>query len=250
MFEFLKKPAGNNNQQQPNNQQPNQQQQQQAPGGWGNGNPQNNQQQPNNGNGGNTDPNAGKQQPEDPLAWASKMFDNDPNAEQDKGPPRFSIDGKVMDEVVSKQDFLKGIDPELQRKAMSGDADAFAQMFQQGLRNVYRSSIEHNGALTDRFVSSREEYSGTKLSGKIKGELTTSALSKTPNFQNPVVKKQLTEFAQRLQKQHPDAAPEEIAEAARKYVTDLANALNPQTTDKDSNSDGSPKEVDWNNYFD
>lgn len=215
--------------------QPNQQQGNQS-------NQQPNQQPNNNPQPGN--PNASSNEPADPLAIYNKMFDNAPDSDK---PPAFSIDPKVMDQVVSSQDFMRGIDPDLMQKAMGGDAKSFMEVIQATSRNAYRASIEHGGVLTDKFVGSSMQYQGKQLPGQLKGHLTEQSLAaNTPNFKNPVVKKQLTEIAQRLSRQHPDSSPQEIADMSRKYVTDLMAAMQPE----DPNKGKVPGEQDWGSYFD
>lgn len=221
-----------------------QQQQQQQPQN------QNIQQQPNiqqqqPGTGVANASNAGTNEPQDPLKIYENLFDNK-NTQEDKA-PTFSIDPKVMDQVVGSQDFTKGINPELFQKAMQGDQQAFFEMMNNVGRNAYRNAIEHGGMLTDRFVGAREAHSSKGLSGKVREELTTHALGNVPNFKNPVVKAQLTEVAKRLQSQHPDAAPAEIAEMAKDYITKLASALNP--TDPKAQEASQNVEVDWNKFF-
>lgn len=233
-------------------QQPQQQQQQ-----FGTPNPQN---QPS-GQGGATIPNVnnngGQQgngqnpqnQPQrNPLDTYSKMFDN-PGTDADKA-PSFTIDPKIMDQVVSSQDFMQGVDPELMQKATSGDMQALVQLIQHTSRNAYRASIEHGGMLTDKFVGSRLGFENKSLGSRVKQELTMNSLSNTPNYQHPVVKRQLTEIAQRLQQANPDATPQEIAEASKKYLSDLAAALNPtEKQEQNPNPSGERGEEFWSDFF-
>lgn len=239
-FSFGNKPQAPQQQQNPANNTPNnnnvqngQNNQQQQPGQPG---------QPNN-------PNAKVNEPANPLDVYSKMFDNPSNTE---AAPSFSIDPKVMDQVVGSQDFMQGVDPELMQKATSGDTQALLQLINHSTRNAYRAAIEHGGVLTDKFVGAREQHSQKGFSSRVKQELTTNALSKTPNFQHPVVRKQLTEVAQRLQSQHPDASPEEIAEMSKDYLTQLAGALNPEDPSKKGGNKPEAEERGedyWNNFF-
>ena len=234
------------------------------PQGQGNGNQGNNQmpqgngnQQPQNqGNGGSNGGNQGTQQfpnPNDPSAQAnqnpldaySKLWDTT-NTQTD-APPAFSIDPKVMGEVANAQDFFKGVDSELLQKAQGGDSQAFVELMQQGMRNVYRTVIEHNGMLTDKFVGARLTHEGKNFDGKVKDHLTTSALAKTDNFNHPAVKQQLIDTAKRIQAQNPDMPPEKVAEEARNYITELANAINPKAQDK--NAPAQKQDTDWEAFF-
>ena len=226
----------------PANQQPgNNQQQKQAPNGTVNNGSQGTQQMPN-----PNDP--GAQQNQNPLDAYSKMFDT--VATNADTPPAFVIDPKVMGDVAGAQDFLKGVDPELMQKAQSGDSQAFMQMMQEGMRNVYRTTLEHSGMLTDKFVGARLTHENKGFDGKVKDHLTTSALAKTANFNHPAVKQQLIETARRIQTQNPDMPADQVAEEAKRYITELANAINPKS--QDSNQDPNKpqaQETDWDKWF-
>lgn len=202
----------------------------------------NTSQQPN-GNG----QNANQNQPANPLDSFAKMFDN-PTTEADK-PPVFQIDKEVMDKVVSSQDFMQGIDPELMQKATGGDVQSLMQLIQHTSRNAYRAAIEHGGVLTDKFVGSYNQYSNKQLPGMMRDHFTEQSLAaNTPNFKHPVVKKQLTETAKRLQRLHPDASPQEIAKMAQDYLTELVTAITPEDPNKQQSDNKG--EVDWDKFFD
>lgn len=226
---------GNKQQQQPAQQQ---QQAQQQPG-----NQQQNVQQPQNGGQSGNGQNAGSNTPADPLAIYGKMFDN---PTQTDAPPSFSIDPKVMDGVVSSQDFMSGLNPEVMQKAQQGDWNAITEMIQHTSRQAYRAAIEHGGVLTDKFVGAREQYGNKSLPSRVRQELTSNELANTPNFQNPVVKKQLTQIASRLETLHPDATPQEIARMSRQYLTDMASAIqDPASNQQQQATQG----TDWDKFF-
>ena len=108
--------------------------------------------------------------------------------------------------------------------------------------------MSHSGKLTESFVGAREGYNEKGFSKKVRGELTVNSLTGTPNFKNPVVREQLIRIANDLQKQHPDAAPEEIGDMAKDYITQLSKAINPQTGD-DPQSDKAKGPTDFSEWF-
>jgi hypothetical protein len=208
----------------------------------------------NNPNAGANDPNATNGQGADPFAKFSKMFDN--SATQADAPPAFSIDPKIMSDIAGQQDFMKGLNPELMQRATSGDMTAMMEIIHQTARNAYRTSIEHGGMLTDKFVGAREAHSAKGFGSRVKGELTQASLATTPNFKHPVVRQQLSEIASRLSVQHPDASPQEIADMSKEYITQLSEALNPKDPKAASNTgnfnfDGVEErgEEYWDKYF-
>lgn len=188
----------------------------------------------------------GDTKPIDPFAAYAKMFDNQASTDI---APTFSIDDKVLGSVADAQDFMKGISPELMQQASSGDMSAMMKMMNEVARNAYKTSLQHSGKLTEGFVGSRESHADKSFNTKVRGELTANALTGTPNFKNPVVRKQLIQIAENLQKQHPDAAPEEIAQMSRDYITELGKAINP--TNEQGNGKSAPGQpTDFGKWFD
>lgn len=233
---------GQQNQGQPNQQQNNQDPKNQA-GNPGGNNPGPNQ---NSGNGTNNQTNGTNNQQLDPMDAYAKLFDN-ANTNQEAA-PSFNLDDKTLDQVATNLDFTTGIDPELMQKATGGDVQALIQLMQQTQRNTYKTLMKHNSVLTDKFVGARESHNEKALGSKVRNELTVNELAGAPNYKHPVVRKQLTEIAQKMQAANPDASPQEIATAARQYITDLYKAMNPEdSSSKPNQQDGGP--VNWDSYF-
>lgn len=179
----------------------------------------------------------------DPFDKYKGMFDNTANAEK---VPAFTLDDKILGDAAGAQDFMKGISPDLVQRATSGDTAALMQMMQEVARNGYKASLSHSGRLTESYVGAREGYNDKGFSKKVRGELTVNALTGTPNFKNPVVREQLTRIANDLQRQHPDAAPEEIAGMAKDYITELSKAIAPPAKEEGKAANGP---VDFNDWF-
>lgn len=184
-------------------------------------------------------------QPADPLAMFSKMYENTATPE---APPAFKLDSAQLQTVANSQDFTKNIDPALLQRATSGDSGALLEVIQATSRNAYSAALEHNSKLTEGFVTAREGFADKGFTGKVKNELTVAALTGTQNFSNPVVKRQLVEVAKQLQKQHPDAAPEEIAQLSRDYITQLADAINPPSQ-ASQQAQRKNQGTDWDKWF-
>lgn len=223
--------------QQTNQPQPNQgqqQQQQQAP--------INNPSQ-----GGNVD---GTNKPVDPVEFYNKMWSNNPN-QQGEAPPKLAIDPKTLDQVSSQLDFMQGAPQELVQKATNGDVQALMALMNHVSKNAYRTSMQHQSAVTDAFVGQREEFFGKRIPGVIKDELTMNNLAggaKTPSY----VRQQLADIAKKYQAANPDASPEEVAQAARQYVADLSKAVNgdPNGQQGQQGQQRQQQETDWDAYFD
>lgn len=182
---------------------------------------------------------------QNPLDEYRKIFDNANNGSEIVAPD-FSLDPKVLRDVSSKMDFTRGINQEVVQKATSGDVSALMDIIKQVGQNAYRASIEHNTALTDSFIKQRGEFEKKNLEQGVRQHLTQSELSNTPNYQHPVIKAELNRVASQFAAANPDASPQEVAQAAKKYLDDLHAALNPQSGKKGEENTG---EMDWSKYI-
>ena len=184
--------------------------------------------------------------PEDPLAAYGKLFEE--SKEAPATPPSFVLDSELIGKTASGMNFMQGIPEEVVSAAQSGDAKALMQMMNAVGQKAYQAALSHTTQLTDRFVDARSKYDMDKtLAPRVKSELTAQALSSAPNYNNPVLREKLNEEARRIQQAYPDASPQEVAQMAQRYLTDLAAALNPNSQQQQKQQqDG---EMDWAKYL-
>lgn len=181
----------------------------------------------------------------DPLAAYAKMFERAEPKPEDAA-PSFSLDPNVLSEVSSKMNFTQDIPQELMQQALNGDGQSLMKIINHAAQSAYKASLSHTSTLTDKFVAARTDHAMKNLAPVVKKELTSNALASTPNFQHPVVKQQLQMVAESIAAQHPDLPPQEVAQMAGKYITDLANAINP-SSNKPTESE--PTTTDWSKFF-
>lgn len=182
---------------------------------------------------------------ENPLDVYKKMFEN-ANSNSSIEAPSFSLDPKVLGDVSKKMDFTQGVDPDIMQKASSGDVQALMEVVRTVGQNSYRAALEHTTALTDTHLKQRGEYESKKLDVGVSKRLTENALSSAPNYNHPVVKSELNRIAGQISASNPDASPQQVAEAAQKYLSDLFAAINPASTQNKQEDTG---ETDWSKYL-
>jgi hypothetical protein len=185
---------------------------------------------------------------ENPFDKYKELFDNAAKKSEFQA-PSFSLDPKVVSEVAASMDFTKGVNPELIQKASSGDAAAMMKLIGEVGRNTYRASLEHAAKLTDTHLGQRSDYESKRLQKGVKEQLTSDALSANTNFNHPVIKAELNRIAKQFAEsdEYADASPQEIANAAKKYIVDLNAAMNPESNKSDSKK--KPAEIDYMKYI-
>lgn len=191
-------------------------------------------------------PNAQQQQKStDPFDRFGKMFDN---SQKPEVAPGFAIDDKMLDDVASKQDPFAGIDADLLARADAGDSKAAREVMTMAMRNMYKTTVKHNGILGEKFVGAREEFQGKSFGKKVKSELTANSMADHPAMKSPVVKKQMNEAAQRFADAHPDMSPQEIKDMTVDYFKQLGALFNPQA-DGGAGGKSEPEDADFDQWF-
>lgn len=183
--------------------------------------------------------------PADPLAPFAKMYDTPAQTDQ---APQFALDQTALTAAAGSLNFMQGVDPAVMQRAEAGDSKAIMALIEHAGRQAYQSAMSHSSTLTNKFTEAREAYNNKDFSGKVKSELTVNAMTGMANFDHPVVRKELIKVAQDIQRQHPDASPQEVAAKAKEYITALSQAVNP--TSASPQGKNNQQSTDWDAFFD
>lgn len=193
-----------------------------------------------------------------PLDIYNKMFENNTSGDDD-APPSLALSREALDKVTSQLDFSSGIDQAALDQFAQGDFSALPSMLNKVAQQAYATAMQHNAALTDQFVNQRSEYDSKRIAPAVKNTLTQSHLDKDLGdlANQPAMKAQMSETAQRLAKAYPDASPDWIASQAKQYVIQSASQLlgiSPEDLNNiKANKQAEAKKaqsVDWSTYFD
>lgn len=193
-----------------------------------------------------------------PLDIYNKMFETTESGDDD-APPSLALSREALDKVTSQLDFSSGIDKAALDQFAQGDFSALPSILNKVAQQAYSTAMQHNSALTDQFVNQRSEYDSKRIAPAVKSTLTKSHLDKDLGdlANQPAMKAQMSETAQRLAKAYPDATPEWIASQAKQYVIQSASQLmgiSPEDLQeiqaKKQAASNSAKSVDWSTYFD
>lgn len=200
---------------------------------------------------------------QNPLDVYAKMFDNGPRVDKDGKPlpdqtPRFKLESKVIKDAASKIDPFQGLPQELADKLQSGeplDTQTTLSLMRHATQSAYAAAMEHQSTLTDRFVDMRLGHERQGLGGEVNRILArTHATSDPAISSNPVLREHFSYVSDRIAQQYPDATPDWIAQQAKKYFTDMAAAVSPQSKQGQGQQQGQSKpgeelQFDWQGYI-
>lgn len=202
---------------------------------------QNNDQQ-NNGNNAN-----GGNNQQDQKSWLEELYTkNSPDPEQ---APTFSLDEAALGKVVGAQNFTADISDEDIQKIQGGDWGHLKTLMNKVGQGAYKAALQHGSTLTDKYVGARFDHEGKSFDSRVKKNSVDQAMSGLPNYNNPAVKSHLNDIANRLQRQHPDASPSDIAQEAQRLLMEIANGVNPENTPEAKKAKEKAGKVDWEQWL-
>lgn len=174
------------------------------------------------------------QEPESPLAQFAKLFETSKEGQQAPAQvqldaPLFAMDATKLRESVSKQNFVGQIDPQLQARALQGDAQALSQLLNAQAQNVF----VHAAMLTQNMVEQGINTYNARLQGALpttfKSLATQDALAAaTPAAGHAAVQPLLQSLQSQILAANPNMPPHEVAQQLRNYLQAVGAALAPQ----------------------
>jgi len=173
------------------------------------------------------------------------LYQNNAGTPANGGIPEFSLDPSKVMEVAQGISFTQGMPQDLVQRVQSGDPKAFMEALEFTSRNAYAQAMSHFPTVTNAYLGQRDAATQGATRDTVRQELTTNTLSSSiPNYNNPVVKNEINRVASMYAAQHPDASPQQVAQAALEHLTALSSALNP-TSGPQSNAPAPINYVDF-----
>lgn len=180
-------------------------------------------------------------------SWLEELYTkNSPDPEQ---APSFSLNEETLGKVVGSQNFTSDISDEDIQKIQGGDWNHLKTMMNKVGQGAYKAALQHGSTLTDKFVGARFEHSDKHFNSKVRKNSVEGQLSTLPNYSNPAVKAHLNDIADRLQRQHPDAPPQEIAQEAQRLLMEIADGVNPENTPEAKQRKEKAGKTDWDAWL-
>lgn len=160
-----------------------------------------------------------------PEEEAAKMWQQKP-LENPAAGPVFQPDMQKFQEAVGKMDFMKGLDPALVQKALSGDNAAFQEAINLAARQAYAQSTLGSQHLVEAALEKRMKDFETMMAQRFTSlRANERVVEQNPAFKDPSVSPLLNDVQSRLQAQFPEASPAEIAERAQKVLVAMAQKI-------------------------
>lgn len=140
--------------------------------------------------------------------------------------PLFNFDAVKVQESANQMDFTAGINPETITKALSGDAAAFTEALNQGIRAAVVGMTMSNGQLINNAVVSNNQRITAQLPTHIKQhQLLDSSPDENPAFQHPAAQPLVQALKKMAFAKDPNAKVEDINKQISGFLSGFATAL-------------------------
>lgn len=141
------------------------------------------------------------------------------------GAPEFNIPTETIQGAASKLDFTGGISQEAMAKLQAGDFSVMPEILNAVGRNAYQTGIEHNVAITNKYVSDRLQYEQGVVDDRIGSRMVQGGLRSTAGL-SPAAQKMFGDTVETLRQQYPGASIEDLEGAAMEIHQDMAQQFN------------------------
>lgn len=147
------------------------------------------------------------------------------------------LDSARLNEGVGKMSFTQGLDPQLVQKALNGDAEAFMQALdhvgRQSFSNSFQAAERYQGQMLDSYDQSVNARIPKEV-GRMESRNLLQQANK--NLDHPAVMPLLEVVRKQMEQAYPDATPAEIAEASKKYLTQVGGLITSQSESDNGNN--------------
>lgn len=190
-----------------------------------------------------------------PFAGFEKLWENESPANGTPIPAKKGVFGEINPEAFAEAakgiDFSQIVTPEIKSRMAAGGEDAVKasmEAMNSMLQANYANSAQVSTKLIEKGIENFQKDFMKNLPSIIKKHNTSNSLrQENPIFANPAAAPVLEMIQSRLQQKFPKASEAELAQMAKKYITDLASPMTTKTSEDENSS--TAKGDNWESYF-
>ena len=182
-----------------------------------------------------------------PLAQFEKLWENagnDSTSTASKGVLP-AVTAEQLTGALANSNFLSNVDPQLLAKAAAGDATAFSDVINSGLRTVMTQAVLTSHSLIEAGAKSHGEQLRTSLPSMVRSSNVSDSLQDNPLYSNPAAKPMVDMVKAQLEAKHPQASAREIAELTHNFIKDFAGLATPKQETQAQKGRTPEGDTDW-----
>lgn len=175
---------------------------------------------------------------------AQKAKQTDPNAGYLPAIPK-----DQLTKMVSEANFTAGINPEVMKKAMSGDEASFAAVLNQVAQQAFSANLQLSQTLAEQAAASSHDRVTGSLDSRFRNMQIKSKVSENPALQHPMGQAMLNSLKSQIATANPQMSADEVHTAAEAGFHEFA-ALMVAKPANQQQADAAKSQTNWLDYLD
>lgn len=169
--------------------------------------------------------------------------------------PQIAMDPTKMREAAGKINFAAAIDPEVAKKAIGGDAEAFAQVMNSVAQATLVQSSAISAKVTEEALRKQAEAFQARIPDILRNhEISTGLRASSPVYENPALAPLVSMVESQMAQKYPTASPEEIKKQVESYLQQSAEVIvggagRQVITPDTKQAANKAKETDWEKFL-
>jgi len=187
--------------------------------------------------------------PDSPLdkyqsVWQTKQTDSkDPKPKKKGVLPE--VDPKQLKEAISKFQFSDGVDPELVKAALGGDASALLQVMNHSAQNAVLAATQISQGLVETGVRSGQLSMEDQLDDRLRKVQLRNTRPQNKALNHPAVLPMLEALKLQFAQSQPDLSPEEVQAAAEEYFLTVGKTVFDKSNPTPDQNKDTKNDHDW-----
>lgn len=163
-----------------------------------------------------------------PLSEYSKVWDTPANGTGlPSSVPQFTTDPAKLTEISKTIDFRNAIDPELAKKALTGDMDSFMQVLNQVGQAGFAQAAGMSSTLVQKAMTAQNEKLQNELLPEFarRDAISSSLRENNSLYSNPAIAPMLHSLEKQFSAAYPNASPQEVRDHATRYMQGVSEQV-------------------------
>lgn len=169
--------------------------------------------------------------------------------------PQFTTDQAKLTEISKTIDFRNAVDPEMAKKALSGDMESFMNVLNQVGQAGFAQAAGMSSTLVQKAMTAQNDKLQNELLPEFarRDAISTGMRANNSLYSNPAIAPMLHSLETQFAAKYPQASAQEVREHATRYMQSVSEQVvaqsGRQVTDVPAANSRNAGKEDWESFF-
>jgi hypothetical protein len=146
------------------------------------------------------------------------------------------LDPAAFKQQIATANFAANIPQERMQAALQGDVNAFSEVINTAAREAFAAAAQLSHGLVENGVRTGADRLSSTLDSRFRDLQLRNQNTSNATLTHPAVAPVLNAVKMQIAASNPNLAPSEVQQQAEAYFTQMATALNPNTSSQDASA--------------